>query len=744
MRLRSLSRCLLPFVVLLWSPVAGAAPLLNHEQKLNIPDPDVGDRFGSSVAVSGTTAIVGATQFGGDAYGPGQALIYQRDWQRRGVWGEVQQLGPVPGQLSDRFGTAVAIDGDIAAVGASRDDDTAENSGAVYVFARDEGGLDNWGLVKKLKASDAGLSHEFGGSVAIDGDRLVVGAENAGDGAAYIFERNEGGPDNWGEVAKLTTLDLGGDFGSCVAVAGDTVVIGMERHFNVPEDEHIGAAFIHVRDQGGAGAWGLVKRIEPGIVALTPNMRFGDTCDVDGDTTVIGASTQGQAYAFDRNSGGPSNWGEVKRFWVSGVQAGGYGVAVEGDTIFLGFEVLTDEIVRVFDRDEGGADNWGAVYDLTASDPVDGNRFGRAVAISGDAVFVGAAGGPEDLGSAYAFTRRGVPMFVTTADHPADFGGLAGGDAICQADADAASLPGLWRSFLSVTGITRFSRLPSSLPIERIDRVLLADDSVDLDGPIDAPLEIDASGATAPIGTHVWTGDESGAGSCVDFTATGGDVGTYGITSETTTSWHDDGDDACTESNRLYCFRSVCPATASAGCDESWQKATLVVKETKVGKEKLKIDLKNGPALDQLDFGNPVDPGGTRYMVCLYDDADTLIAQFDLDRAGDLCGGKPCWLPIGGFPPEGTGYQYRDKELSADGLQQLKFKGGAAGKSKIQIRAANNAAKGYDSLQTMLTDGLELATAATVQVHGDDLTPCQAATLTDVRRTTRDFFHARK
>jgi hypothetical protein len=129
----------------------------------------------------------------------------------------------------------VAIHGNTAVVGSS-DDDTGSNlnQGSAYIFERNQGGPNNWGEVKNLTASDGAARDVFGRSVAIHGDTAIVGASsddsgsNIDQGSAYIFERNQGGPDNWGEVKKLTASDGAASdaFGASVAIHGDTVIAG--------------------------------------------------------------------------------------------------------------------------------------------------------------------------------------------------------------------------------------------------------------------------------------------------------------------------------------------------------------------------------------------------------------------------------------------------------------------------------------------------------------------------------------
>jgi len=159
--------------------------------------------------------------------------VFQRDEGGAGNWGQVTKLTASDAQTADFFGDSVAVSGDTAVVGADLEDAGGDDAGAAYVFQRDQGGVDNWGEVRKLTASDAQAGDRFGIRVAASGDTAVVGAylESAGGefaGAAYVFQRNEGGADNWGEAKKLTASDAqaGAVFGFSVAVSGDTAVVG--------------------------------------------------------------------------------------------------------------------------------------------------------------------------------------------------------------------------------------------------------------------------------------------------------------------------------------------------------------------------------------------------------------------------------------------------------------------------------------------------------------------------------------
>jgi len=132
------------------------------------------------------------------------------------------------GAASDRFGNNLAIDGNILAVGAVFDDENGEDSGSVYVFRRDTDG--SWTEQAKITPSDgASADNWFGRGLALDGDTLVVGAnEGLADsfGSVYVYVLSDG--DTWTEQAKLTAIGgkMGDGYGSDLAISADTLIVG--------------------------------------------------------------------------------------------------------------------------------------------------------------------------------------------------------------------------------------------------------------------------------------------------------------------------------------------------------------------------------------------------------------------------------------------------------------------------------------------------------------------------------------
>ncbi|MEM9991990.1 MAG: hypothetical protein AAF738_09505, partial [Bacteroidota bacterium] len=138
-----------------------------------------GDQFGLSTAISNDYAIVGAYHhnqvigFNNVRANAGAAYIYKRTAGGPDNWGEIVTLRAADFDRNDRFGISVAIAGEYAVVGAYHEDhdangnNTLTDAGAVYVFKRNQGGTDNWGQIKKIVASDRGANDNFGVSIAI-------------------------------------------------------------------------------------------------------------------------------------------------------------------------------------------------------------------------------------------------------------------------------------------------------------------------------------------------------------------------------------------------------------------------------------------------------------------------------------------------------------------------------------------------------------------------------------------------
>ncbi|MCZ6651762.1 MAG: hypothetical protein O7D91_01900 [Planctomycetota bacterium] len=214
---------LLATAALVLSTAAAYADLGDQLFKL-LPDDGAGnDQFGHSVAISGTTAIVGALWDNDNKTGldSGSAYLFNITTGQ-----QLFKLLPDDGAADDRFGRSVAINGTIAIVGVIHDDDNGSNSGSSYLFDSATGEQ-----IVKILPDDGAAGDRFGISVAISGTTAIVGAsfdDDNGDlsGSAYIFGISD--PVNPTQIARLLPDD-GAEvdaFGGSVAISGTTVIGG--------------------------------------------------------------------------------------------------------------------------------------------------------------------------------------------------------------------------------------------------------------------------------------------------------------------------------------------------------------------------------------------------------------------------------------------------------------------------------------------------------------------------------------
>jgi len=192
--------------------------------KIIASDVESGDEFGSSVSISGDYAIISASQ---KNEATGAAYIFKKN--STGQFEEVNKIIASDAELEDEFGSSVSISGDYAIVGAYAADTTVSDAGAAYIFKKNSTG--QFEEVNKIIANDGELEDSFGISVSISGDYATIGAylsdtnpENSG--AAYIFKKNSTG--QFEEMDKILASSVGADeeFGYSVSISGDHVIVG--------------------------------------------------------------------------------------------------------------------------------------------------------------------------------------------------------------------------------------------------------------------------------------------------------------------------------------------------------------------------------------------------------------------------------------------------------------------------------------------------------------------------------------
>jgi hypothetical protein len=426
------------------------------------------DRMGYAVDISDDYAIVGAY---GDDYGDsnpnmGSAYIFEKT----GIedWTFVQKINNSDQDDYDRFGWSVAIDGDFAVVGAYGEDHDEEDgaylskAGSAYIFERDAFGI--WNEVQKIVASDRDTSDEYGWTVEVSGNTIIVGAHKEGhdeigeefifrSGSVYVYDR--GDDDLWTETQKVIAWDRqadsgGGDedldiwhyqdidygdlFGCSIGLSGDYMIVGAHNgDYNVDGMSGIsqaGAAYIFKRD---AGVWESDQKV---IATVRGGWdRYGYSVAIDSNVAVVGAKAEdhsefeaaflhnaGSAYIYTRDITGL--WG-AQKIDASDRDVGdhfGIEVGVAGNYMIVGAEAqnydedVEDELgnagaAYIFEKNDDGS--WDEIQKIDASDRDSLDLFGDAVAISEHSIIVGAWQQDldsasmlytEDAGAAYFFS----------------------------------------------------------------------------------------------------------------------------------------------------------------------------------------------------------------------------------------------------------------------------------------------------------------------------------------------------
>ena len=366
-------------------------PFWNQHTKLTTSDSRGGDQLGYAVALSGTEVIAGAPKHSAGGLGSGAAYIYEQ--KEDGTWIETIKLSDGETASEDQFGISVAISGNLAISGAQQDDDVAPNAGAAYIFER-SGTL--WLQRTKLVADDAKAGDLFGNTVAISGETVVIGAPGVDDagpesGAAYVFTYLG---DEWVQRAKLIGDDTSmfDHFGTAVAVHEDTALIGAHGKDEGAEDS--GAAYIFVRN---GVAW--IQQAKLAHQNAVPGDQFGHAVAIYGDNALIGAHRSdatgpdsGAAYIFARNGG---TWNQDFELIPNDSGLGdefGYAVDLTNGVAIIGAP-----------KEDRSEPDMGAAYvfvetrtawlqqsKLTATEAEAEDEFGSAVAIHQDTAIVGA------------------------------------------------------------------------------------------------------------------------------------------------------------------------------------------------------------------------------------------------------------------------------------------------------------------------------------------------------------------
>ncbi|MCO6492253.1 MAG: T9SS type A sorting domain-containing protein [Phaeodactylibacter sp.] len=393
--------------------VVVTGPCGDEEMKFITSDGE-GKYFGNSVGISGTRVIVGVHVYNVSGNNSGSAFIYH--WN--GFEWEEHQLIPDDGNAGDYFGSSVAISGDKAIVGAYGDDDNGSYSGSAYLFHWDGA---NWIQQQKITAADGSSGDYFGWySVAIEGETAIVGAYGDDDngsssGSAYLFHWDGA---NWVQQQKITASEDGAEgdyFGISVDINGGRAIVGA-RHDDNDNGENSGSAYLF---HWNGDSWEEQQK----IVASAPYQGaagdlFGGSVSISGDKALVGArhddndngENSGSAYLFHWNEA-TAQWEQQDRITASDSQNGdsfGWSVSISANKAIVG----------AFESDPNGPSSgsayifewngleWVEQEKLTAFDGENYDGFGYSVGISGNRAIAGARFEDENsnnAGAAYPF-----------------------------------------------------------------------------------------------------------------------------------------------------------------------------------------------------------------------------------------------------------------------------------------------------------------------------------------------------
>lgn len=387
-----------------------------------------------------------------------------------------------------RFGSTIAVEGDVAVIGAIGDSTIADCAGAAYVFRRDECGV--WTEEQKLLAFDGFQDQLFGSSVAVLDNLILVGAwrdiqNGTESGSVYVYEFDGA---NWSLDSKIFPLDgsAGDKFGFSVALKLGFGTIRACIGAYLEDDASLESGSVYVFDRIGDGLWEQDGKFQGDDTAMSDS--FGWSLDYNGTDIIVGAyldddngNGSGSAYFFRKNL--VEEWAQFDKVTASDggpVDSFGIDVAIDNDIAVVGAH-LDDEMgpsagaAYVFRR-IGGA--WIEQAKLTAPDGMPDDQLGRRVDVQGDTVIVGAernSGSHQEMGAVYVFQSVGSQWQFKSkliSPDPDDFEEFGHEVALI----DGTALIGAWRD----VEVTEFGAV-YAFDLSQID--CLGD--INLDGVID-------------------------------------------------------------------------------------------------------------------------------------------------------------------------------------------------------------------------------------------------------------------
>ena len=330
--------------------------------------------FGRAIALNGNDLVIGQPV---NWYGPGTVYTYRPG--SGGAWMEAQRLTAPDSSRMDDFGGALALDGNRLAVAAPRKRD---GEGVVYLFERSGDGAE-WAWSATIDESGSGDRGQFGAALALAGDELLVGSPST-DGTGRVLRYTlQGG--TWTAAGALAPGDEGAaGFGMALALDGDRLVIGAPN-----SDERMGRAYVAMRTGGDWSAPAAVERPD----GLEGRVGFGSAALWSGDHLVVGAPGSGMAMVYEMDAAG--SWAAahlVRPFDLGDGSRFGSSFARSDDALWVGAPNAAGRDGRVY-RVALDADGSPRGVERVDPDDLSGGSwplgFGYAIGADGDRVVVG-------------------------------------------------------------------------------------------------------------------------------------------------------------------------------------------------------------------------------------------------------------------------------------------------------------------------------------------------------------------
>lgn len=337
--------------------------------------------LGSSVAINGDWALIGAP-------GTGKAYLLHRSDLNPSDWLFAKTFINSSNSTDDLFGSSVSLQNGIAVIGAPHDNTKGFHAGAAHIFVQSSMDTSEWLALKTIYSSDAADAANFGKSVKIKNQTLLVGATGAN--AAYVFGQNEGGSNNWGQIQKLSPSSAGpeSEFGLSLDFNQLTAVVGAPKENTV-----------YVFDP--ANNWLETQQIQ--AFNGETSDRFAQSISLEGNRLVIGTPGDddkgldaGAVYVFAKNQFGAF----IQQQKIIDVATGnpgdafGYCVSIRGDYVAVGAPM--DDLrgkdagaVHIFLREDGG---WLPLIALTQNGSRNDDHFGQSLQLQPGSLIAGTPG----------------------------------------------------------------------------------------------------------------------------------------------------------------------------------------------------------------------------------------------------------------------------------------------------------------------------------------------------------------